>query len=91
MLTIRTFVIYSTNMYSLFTSPITQIVLSLLTVIAILFQSSEKGMDGAFGGGSSGSDSGSSTKRGLELRLYHITIATSLLLAGSIIVKIIFA
>jgi protein translocase SecG subunit len=78
-------------MYSVFTSPIFQIVLSAIIILAILFQSSEKGMDGAFGGGSSESGSGSSTKRGLELRLYHITIFVSILLAGSALVKIFFS
>jgi len=54
----------------------------------VLFQSSEKGMDGAFGGSSLGGESIGSTKRGFELTLQRTTVFLSILLAGSVLIKI---
>jgi len=77
-------------MYSFITSPTLQIVLSILITLAVMFQHSEKGMDGAFGGSSVGGDSVGTTKRGFELTLYRATLFFSILLAGSMIIKLIF-
>ena len=66
-------------------------VLASILILAILFQSSEKGLDGAFGGSGNSGESMGHTRRGIELRLYHITIFVSLLLAGSLLVTILVA
>lgn len=65
-------------------------ILSIIIIIAVLFQHSEKGMDGAFGGSSLGGESIGTTKRGLELTLYRATLFFAILLAGSMIIRIIF-
>jgi len=77
-------------MYSFITSPVLQMVLSILIILAVLFQSSEKGMDGAFGGSASSDGPIGTTKRGFELTLYRSTLFFSILLAGSMIIRIIF-
>jgi len=78
-------------MYSFITSPVLQMALSVLVILTVLFQSSEKGMDGAFGGSSVGGESIGTTKRGFELTLYRSTLFFSILLAGSMIIKLIFS
>ncbi len=76
-------------MYEFITSPILQMILSALIVVCVLFQHSEKGMDGAFGGSSVGGESVGTTKRGFELTLYRATLFFSIILAGSLIIKVI--
>jgi protein translocase SecG subunit len=78
-------------MYEFITSPVLQIVLASLLIVTVLLQKSEKGMDGAFGGASLGTESIGTTKRGFDLTLYKSTIFFSLLLAGSLIIKFILA
>ncbi len=77
-------------MYSFITSPILHIILSLLIIATVLFQHSEKGMDGAFGGSSNGGESLARTKRGIELTMYRSTIFFSILLSGSLLISLIF-
>lgn len=78
-------------MYSFITSPILQLILSVLIILTVLFQHSEKGMDGAFGGSSAGGESIGTTKRGFELTLYRATLFFSILLSGSMIIQVMFA
>ncbi len=61
--------------------PIIQIVLAVLLTVAVLFQQSEAGAGGAFGG----SDSVSSwrTRRGFEKFLFSATVVLSVLFVAS--------
>lgn len=66
------------------TLPYIQLVISILLIIVIILQRSDKGLDGAFGG----SDTGGGIKykrRGPELFFYRSTIALSILLVASIV------
>ncbi len=67
--------------------PIIQIILAILLTVAVLFQQSEAGAGGAFGGGS---DSVSSwrTRRGFEKTLFTATIILAALFVASAIVAL---
>ena len=67
--------------------PIIQIVLAVLLTVAVLFQQSEAGAGGAFGG----SDSVSSwrTRRGFEKFLFHATIVLAILFVVSALTALI--
>jgi preprotein translocase subunit SecG len=66
--------------------PIIQIVLAVLITVAVLFQQSEAGAGGAFGG----SDSVSSwrTRRGFEKTLFVFTIILAVLFVASSIIAL---
>lgn len=57
---------------------VSQIVLSVLLVTAILLQARGTGLGGAFGGDSNVYR----TKRGVEKKLFHLTIAIAILFFG---------
>lgn len=57
--------------------PYIQIALSILLVIGILFQRSEAGLGGAFGG--DGMGGGTYTRRGAEKTLFRFTIVVAIL------------
>jgi len=65
------------TLYMVAILPYIQIVLSVLLVAAILFQRSEAGLGGAFGGDSfSGAEH---TRRGFEKNLFYATIVIAIL------------
>lgn len=68
--------------------PIIQIVLAVLLTVAVLFQQSEAGAGGAFGG----SDSVSSwrTRRGFEKFLFSATIVLAILFVVSAVLALIY-
>lgn len=64
--------------------PIIQLVLSIIVIVTILLQRSDRGLDGAFGG----SDSGNGIqykRRGAELFLFRASIVSALALVISIV------
>lgn len=68
--------------------PIIQLVVSILLIIAIVMQRSDKGLDGAFGG----SDTGGGVKyrrRGPEQFFYQSTIVLAIALVGATVASII--
>lgn len=64
--------------------PYSQIIISVLLIVAVLLQRSEAGLGGTFGGGS---NFGSSfhTKRGFEKNLFVATIVLAILFVASAI------
>ncbi len=70
--------------------PIIQLIISILLTVVILFQRSDKGLDGAFGG----SDTGGGVKykkRGAELFMHNATIVLAVLLVISVIIPLLSA
>lgn len=62
--------------------PWIQIILSIVLILAVLFQRSSTTLGGAFG---SGNDTGGTyfTRRGFELFLYYLTIVTAIVFAAT--------
>jgi len=61
--------------------PYIQIVLSILLIIVVLLQQSDGNLGGAFGGGDDFSET--HTRRGLEKKLFQLTIVLGILFALS--------
>jgi len=67
--------------------PYIQIILSFLLVILIIFQKSEAGVGGAFGGGDTTS-TGHQTRRGFDKFLFYVTIVVAVLFIATIVAPI---
>ena len=66
--------------------PYIQIILSIVLIVAILFQQSSAGVGGALGGGDGGGLY--STRRGFEKFLFVLTIVVGILFAATAFVAI---
>jgi protein translocase SecG subunit len=66
--------------------PYIQIILSIVLIVAILFQQSSAGVGGALGGGDGGGLY--STRRGFEKFLFILTIVVGILFAATAFVAI---
>lgn len=67
---------------------IIQLVISVLLIIAIIFQRSDKGLDGAFGGSSDSGVGAKIKRRGPELFFFNVTIILAIALVGTALISL---
>jgi len=68
--------------------PWIQIILSILLIIGILFQNGGAGLEGALGGGDTGTEGPGHTRRGAERGLFRLTIIFAVLFTISAIASL---
>lgn len=67
---------------------IIQLVSSILLIISIIFQRSDKGLDGAFGGSSDSGVGAKIQRRGPELFFFQVTIVLAIVLVGTALISL---
>ena len=67
------------------TSSVIHIILAVIIIGSILLQSSDNGLEGAFGGSGVTSDTLTVTRRGPEAFFFQTTIFTAILLLGLLV------
>lgn len=67
---------------------IIQLVVSLLLIVSIIFQRSDKGLDGAFGGSSDSGVGAKIKRRGPELFFFQATIVLAIALVGTALISL---
>lgn len=67
---------------------IIQLVASVLLIISIMFQRSDKGLDGAFGGSTDSNVGAKVQRRGPELFFFQATIILAIILVGTALISL---
>jgi protein translocase SecG subunit len=67
---------------------IIQLVASVLLIISIMFQRSDKGLDGAFGGSTDSNVGAKTQRRGPELFFFQATIVLAIILVGTALISL---